>query len=135
MNKFFLVAIGAFILFAVIIFAGKSSSSVVLLDSNLFTNKYKEEPGSVMIDVRTPSEFSNGHIAKAINIDFQNPNFETEIKKLDQSGNYFVYCQSGNRSSQAVRKMQSLGIKNMFELHGGLNSNLSLIEQSSRSSN
>lgn len=135
MNKLFLVAIGAFILFAGIFFAGKYSSDAVLLDSNLFTNKYKEVPSSVIIDVRTPSEFSNGHIAKAINIDFQNPNFETEIKKLDPSGNYFVYCQSGNRSGQAVRKMQSLGIKNIFELRGGLNSDLSLIEQSSRSSN
>ena len=130
MNKLFLIAVGAIALFAIVLFASKSSSDVVLLDSNSFISRYNEEPNSVMIDVRTPVEFSEGHIAEAINIDFQNPNFETEIEKLDKSKNYFVYCQSGNRSGQAVRKIQSLGFKNIFELRGGLNSAQELIQTS-----
>lgn len=130
MNKLFLIAVGVIALFAIIFLVGKSSPSVLLLDSNSFISKYREDSDSVMVDVRTPVEFSEGHIAGAINIDFQNPNFATEIGKLDQSKKYFVYCQSGNRSGQAVRKIQSLGLKNIFELRGGLNSAPELIQSS-----
>lgn len=128
MNKLYLIAIGALVLSAIILFTNKSSSAVILLDSNEFISKYKEEANSLMIDVRTPIEFSEEHITEAINIDFQNSNFETEIKKLDPAKSYFVYCQSGNRSGQAVRKIESLGVKNIFELRGGLNASPELIQ-------
>lgn len=88
-----------------------------------FMQLYASTPNAVLIDVRTPSEFATGHIDQAINIDFESPSFASEIKKLDTTKTYFVYCRSGNRSGQAVSIMKSNGIKNIYELSGGIISN------------
>jgi rhodanese-related sulfurtransferase len=73
-----------------------------------------------LLDVRTPAEFDAGHIQGAINVDFENVNFQSEVKKLDVSKTYFVYCRSGNRSSQSVVIMRNSGIKNIYDLQGGI---------------
>lgn len=88
-----------------------------------FIKTYTNTPNAALIDVRTPSEFATGHIDQAINIDFENPSFASEVRKLDTTKTYFVYCRSGNRSGQAVSIMKSNGIKNIYELSGGIISN------------
>ena len=98
----------------------KSGSKLV---GDVFTEKFKSTPGAVLVDVRTPGEFSTGHIDKAINIDFENQTFLSEIKKLDVNKTYFVYCRSGNRSGQAISLMKANGINNIYELQGGIVSN------------
>jgi rhodanese-related sulfurtransferase len=75
-----------------------------------------------VLDVRTPSEFSGGHIPGAINIDIGSPTFEVAIKKLDMSKPYVVNCQSGGRSSRACSIMQNLGFKSAMNLDGGITS-------------
>ncbi len=85
-----------------------------------FIKVYNNTQNAVLIDVRTPSEFATGHIDKAININFESPSFASEVSKLDPSKVYFVYCRSGNRSEQAISVMKSNGIKNIYELSGGL---------------
>lgn len=88
-----------------------------------FIEKFNSTPNSTLLDVRTPSEFLAGHIDKAVNIDFENQTFLSEIKKLDINKTYFVYCRSGNRSGQAISLMKANGIKNIYELQGGIVSN------------
>jgi len=78
------------------------------------------DPGVVVLDVRTPAEFAEGHIEGASLVDFEAPTFADEIAKLDPSADYLVYCRSGNRSGQAVAVMQSLGFENIWDLDGGV---------------
>ena len=78
------------------------------------------DPTIVILDVRTPQEFAEGHLANAINIDFQSGNFEEEISKLDKSKTYAVYCRSGNRSGQAVKVMSETGFTNIYDMDGGV---------------
>lgn len=79
---------------------------------------FKDEK-NVLIDVRTPEEFSEGHIANAINLDVNNENFESEIQKMDTSKTYYVYCQAGVRSSKATSKLLRNGFKNIVNLKDG----------------
>lgn len=72
--------------------------------------------GAVIIDVRTPDEFAAGHLTGSVNIDVNGANFEHRISSFDPVGKYFVYCRSGNRSAQAVAKMQALGFSNVVDL-------------------
>ena len=64
---------------------------------------------TVVVDVRTPAEYAEGHLDGAINIDLQSPEFDTTISELDPEDEYVVYCQSGNRSAQAVAAMEAAG--------------------------
>lgn len=74
-----------------------------------------------LIDLRTPEEFKEGHIAGATLIDATAPDFTTRIAALPKDGYYFVYCRSGNRSRTAVNEMRALGFQNIVELEGGTN--------------
>jgi rhodanese-related sulfurtransferase len=72
-----------------------------------------------LIDVRTPQEYHEGHIEKASNIDFNAPDFNEQISKLDKEQPFLIYCATGGRSAKAGSLMQSLGFKKVYELKGG----------------
>ncbi|REJ81985.1 MAG: rhodanese-like domain-containing protein [Bacteroidetes bacterium] len=74
----------------------------------------------VLLDVRTPEEFSEGHIPGAINIDYNAENFKSEIEKLDKSKQYNVYCRSGRRSAAAMEMMEQSGFNKVINLEGGI---------------
>ena len=72
-----------------------------------------------LIDVRTPDEFAAGYIENAVNIDFNAPNFNTQISTLDKEQPLLIYCAAGGRSAKAAALMESLGFKKVYELQGG----------------
>lgn len=72
----------------------------------------------IIIDVRTPQEFSTGHLDGAINIDLSASDFTERITALDASATYVVYCRSGNRSAQAVTAMKGLGFTEITDAGG-----------------
>ncbi len=73
----------------------------------------------ILVDVRTPEEFAQGNIEGAANIDFLNSDFETKIQELDKSTPIYLYCRSGNRSGQSMKKMKALGFTEVYNLMGG----------------
>lgn len=79
-----------------------------------------ERPGVVLIDVRTPAEFAEGHLAGAVNLDIGAPDFADAVAGLRLDGSYAVYCRSGNRSAQALAVMRSSGIEDAVHLDGGI---------------
>lgn len=76
-------------------------------------------PGVVIIDVRTPEEFAEGHIEGAINIPVEYADYMDQVAQLDPTATYAVYCRSGNRSQPAVAGMASAGITGIYELESG----------------
>lgn len=76
---------------------------------------------AVILDVRTEEESDEGIIPNAVNIDIhQGQFFVSEIEALDKNKNYYVYCRSGARSAKACELMNEVGIKNAFNLTGGI---------------
>ena len=74
---------------------------------------FADTKNMLVIDVRTPEEFSDTHVEGSQNIDIFHPEFKEKISKLDKSKTYKVYCRSGNRSGQAEKLMKSLGFKDV----------------------
>lgn len=64
-----------------------------------------------LLDVRTETEYQQGHIAGAINFDISSPTIMQDIDNLDQSKTYIVYCRSGGRSQLASMIMKQEGLK------------------------
>jgi rhodanese-related sulfurtransferase len=75
---------------------------------------------AVLLDVRTPGEFTEGHIPGAINLDIHSPSFLEEIRQLDRNQRYLVYCRSGRRSLRACELMADQGFQDVVELQPGI---------------
>ncbi|MFC2066266.1 rhodanese-like domain-containing protein [Chloroflexota bacterium] len=80
----------------------------------------QENPDFIIVDVRTPQEFADGHIENAINIDFNSGAFQNEIGKLDRNKKYLIYCRSGNRSRGALDVMIELDFREVYHLYTGI---------------
>ena len=85
-----------------------------------FAQKIKATAGAQVVDVRTPEEFSEGYLKGAVNINWNEDDFETNVAKLDKNKPAFVYCRVGKRSSAAAKKMRDMGFKEVYELDGGI---------------
>ena len=70
----------------------------------------------VFLDVRTPQEYSEGHIPNAMNVDVLNTNFTNRISKLNKDDEYKVYCKLGARACKAVTMMKDLDFKHVQNL-------------------
>ena len=73
----------------------------------------------VIVDVRTPEEFANGALPKAVNISVTSLDFPFEINKLDKEKPVMIYCKAGSRSARAAVAMKALGFDTIYELKGG----------------
>ena len=74
----------------------------------------------VVLDIRTPEEYSAGKIAGAINIDFYAPDFRQQLDTLDRGTHYVVYCNSGNRSGQSLPVFEELGFVEVDNVATGI---------------
>lgn len=90
-------------------------------EASTLIQENQNSPDFVIIDVRTPAEFSEGHIEGAVNIDFRADTFENDINALDKDKKYLIYCRSGNRSSSALDVMGNLGFEEVYNMLGGIN--------------
>lgn len=99
---------------------GTTTSSAVQLVDVVKATAFAADPSVFVVDVRTPAEFAEGHIARAELVDFDAPGFPDRIAKFDRSATYLVYCHSGNRSGQATAIMAELGFTNVYNLAGGI---------------
>ncbi|MFZ1321924.1 MAG: rhodanese-like domain-containing protein [Ignavibacteria bacterium] len=106
-------------------FSGKdsiNSHTNLSIDEMMILTTGLTDSNFILVDVRTPGEISNGYISGTdLFIDFSGVSFTDEIKKLDTTKKYIIYCRSGNRSSRACKIMNSKGFKNLYNLSGGIN--------------
>ena len=94
-------------------------STSIAKDVTITEFKKLIEKGGIVVDVRTPNEYNAGHLENAININFYDPNFKTEIVKLDHSKTILVYCKSGGRSGKSMSIMKENGFKTVYNMLGG----------------
>ena len=97
---------------------GSSSLGYRQISMDKAVKMMKDEKNYIILDVRRPDEYAEGHIPGAINV----PNEEigtTEIAELpDKSQLILVYCRSGRRSKEASEKLVKLGYTNIVEFGG-----------------
>lgn len=91
---------------------------ITVLDATEFKEKISEGK-LALIDVRTAKEFNAGNIKNSVNIDFFDPQFITCFSEYDKEEPIYLYCQSGNRSGKAAKKLAELGFTKVYDLKGG----------------
>ena len=86
-------------------------------DINQGLAEFAQTPGAVLLDVRSRGEFAGGHIPGSRNLPLKDLERVEEIAP-DKGTSVFVYCQSGGRSNQARRELQSMGYTDVRDLGG-----------------
>lgn len=120
MNKILLILL--ILLFSVTLTACKKPTDNTKPTYQLITPEsakiMMEESSVIILDVRTPEEYKEGHIEGAILI----PDYEileTAEKILtDKNQTILVYCRSGNRSRKAANNLLYLGYQNVYDFGG-----------------
>ena len=74
--------------------------------------------GALVIDVRSPGEFSSGHLPKAINIPLDEIESALPKRVKDKNQMLLLHCASGMRSGMAKSKLIGMGYTNAFNLGG-----------------
>ena len=74
------------------------------------------EQGALVVDVRTPQEYAEGHLDNAVN--FPLSELDKHFKDIDKDKVIVLYCRSGNRSAKAYQYLQSQGFTNLHNAGG-----------------
>ena len=80
----------------------------------------KNDKNAVLLDVRSPQEYKEGHLEKSINIPLYDISKKIENIISDKETIIIVYCQSGNRSKKAIEILYKNGYKNLYNIVGGM---------------
>ena len=86
-------------------------------DVNQGVAKYYNTPGAVLLDVRTPQEYSEGHIPGSKNVPLQTLDKVRSVVE-NKDTELFVYCYSGARSKQATVALGQMGYTNVRNMGG-----------------
>ena len=86
-------------------------------DINKGVMAYRDTDGAVLLDVRAPQEYREGHIPGSKNVPLQQLD---KISSVADNKNIplFVYCYSGSRSRQAALMLQHMGYTNVQNIGG-----------------
>ena len=85
-----------------------SDLAITNVDAQSFLSKIEDKTVTV-VDVRTAQEYQEGHLANALNINVESPDFASAIANLDKTKEYALYCRSGRRSTVAANEMAKAG--------------------------
>lgn len=113
-----IASIGLVVLLLLRARSGSSSDSYTSIDGST-AHTILGEGRAVALDVRTPSEVSQGSIDKATFANVTSLDFNKKLSKLDKTKAYVVYCRSGNRSRRACQMMHKRGFTALYNLEGG----------------
>ena len=105
---------------AVFLLSSCGSASYTQISQDEAMQMMQDQTDYLIVDVRRPDEFAEGHIAGAINV--PNEEITDEMPELlpDKDHLLLIYCRSGNRSKEASQKLADIGYTNVYEF-GGIN--------------
>ena len=96
------------------------AEAVTVVKAEKLMDVLKADPKIVIVDIRTPAEFEEGHLPKATNINFMSDEFTEELGKLDRDKTYLMHCKSGGRSTASLEIWKKLGFKKILHLDTGI---------------
>ena len=95
------------------------TDNIVSVAASEFEKELKAD-SVILLDVRTPQEYAEGHIDGAINRDVKSDDFQLQAEKeLSKDTTVLVYCRSGRRSMEAAESLAKLGYR-VVNLTGGI---------------
>lgn len=95
--------------------SGEEKSAVRKVSAEDAKKLMEAEGGYLIVDVRTPQEYAEGHVPKAINIPNETIATTPPAGLPDKGQRIFLYCRSGRRSHDVAQKLAAMGYKDIVD--------------------
>lgn len=95
--------------------SGQEKGEVQKMSATEAQKLMETETGYLIVDVRTPQEYAEGHIPKAINIPNETISSTPPAALSNKGQRIFLYCRSGRRSHAAAQKLAAMGYTNLVD--------------------
>lgn len=99
--------------------AGEEKDMIITVEADELAMDMPHDENLVVVDVRKPAEYANGHIKGAINLSLGDMMDPLNLTDLDEHLNLYVHCQGGYRSIIACSILKREGIHNLRNVDGG----------------
>lgn len=99
---------------------GEVRDGVVHVNAEEAAELIRQNPGIKVLDVRTRPEFLTGHIAGAVQINYFRIDFREQLAEQTFPNGVLIHCQSGGRSTRALRLLKAQGVETIYHLDGGM---------------
>ena len=86
-------------------------------DINQCVAQFRQADGAVLVDVRTPEEYRDGHVPGSINVPLQQIE-DIELEVAEKNTPLYVYCCSSTRSRQATALLKEIGYEDVHNIGG-----------------
>lgn len=97
------------------------TTTITNVNASEFKDLLDNSTDLLLVDVRTPQEYTAGHIAGAVNIDWKNQEtFATKIAEISKDKTVLIYCHSGHRSGLAGKYLKEKGYTKIYNLETGI---------------
>lgn len=97
-----------------------SGDKITVGEAYNYLLEHHNDSNLILLDVRTKEEYEKIHLKNSILIDFYQTSFSGEIKNLNKSKTYLVYCRTDRRSSSTLELMKEFGFKDVHVILGGM---------------
>ena len=101
--------------------AGEEIDLIINVEADELMMDIRHDKNLVVIDVRRPTEFADGHIKDAVNLPLSDMADPISMANFEENQNLYLHCQGGFRSMVAASLMKRQGIHNLYNVAGGWN--------------
>lgn len=101
--------------------AGEPIDMIIEVEADELMMDLPHDPNLLVVDVRRPAEFADGHLKDAKNIPLNDMTDPGVLAMLEEEQNLYVHCQGGYRSVIAASMMKRQGLHNLRNVVGGWN--------------
>jgi rhodanese-related sulfurtransferase len=101
--------------------AGEPQDMVIEVEADELAMDIPFDENLVVVDVRRPAEFADGHVKNAMNLPLNELTDPANMSQFEENQNLYVHCASGYRSVIAVSLLKRQGIHNLRNVTGGWN--------------
>jgi hydroxyacylglutathione hydrolase len=99
--------------------AGEDIDMVIDIEADEVAMDLPFDDNMVVVDVRRPTEFADGHVKGALNLPLSDMTDPANMSMLEENQNIYVHCASGYRSVVAASLLKRQGIHNLRNILGG----------------
>ncbi len=99
--------------------AGETTDLIIDVDADELMMDIPHDKNLVVLDVRRPTEFADGHLKDALNLPLNDMTDPATMANIEDQHNLYVHCAGGYRSVIAASLLKRQGIHNLRNVLGG----------------